>query len=97
MIANRQSVECRDVGNRQYIKYAGDYSMRGVGETRSLTILLPGLKDPITIAIQRDLPAGRFWGWDGDEDRPTLDPSIQSQDGEIEWHGYLRKGRLESV
>lgn len=29
------------------------------------------------------------WGWNGDEQRPTLAPSINHVD---HWHGYLRDG-----
>jgi Family of unknown function (DUF6527) len=42
------------------------------------------------------------WGWDGNRERPTLDPSIHHQYGtgpggalETHWHGYLRAGMWE--
>jgi hypothetical protein len=31
------------------------------------------------------------WTWDGDEERPTLSPSILRTDG-CKWHGYLKSG-----
>ena len=34
------------------------------------------------------------WGWDGDIDSPTLNPSIDCKCGENGWHGYLKKGEL---
>ncbi len=33
------------------------------------------------------------WTWDGNQERPTLSPSIHCVD---HWHGYLRAGRFES-
>lgn len=32
------------------------------------------------------------WGWDGNEDRPTVTPSIQIVGG-CRWHGWLRGGQ----
>ena len=41
---------------------------------------------------------GNVNGWDGDEETPTLHPSIliKSKD-RLGWHGYLEKGKLRSV
>lgn len=36
-----------------------------------------------------------YWVWDGDEDAPTLSPSIKCLASG--WHGFLRRGRLEEV
>lgn len=41
------------------------------------------------------------WHWDGDEQRPTLSPSILQRDdeptpGRVGWHGFLQAGRLVS-
>jgi hypothetical protein len=33
------------------------------------------------------------WGWDGNEDEPTLTPSIHCHD---HWHGFLTKGQFIS-
>ena len=44
---------------------------------------------------------GPSWQWDGDEERPTLTPSIGlgpwATDPARGWHGYLRAGRWEGV
>lgn len=38
-----------------------------------------------------------LWWWDGNEDRPTLKPSIAcGPPEERDWHGYLTAGRLEA-
>ena len=39
---------------------------------------------------------GEVNGWDGDEERPTLNPSI-SHPYPGGWHGYIRAGSLETV
>ena len=44
-----------------------------------------------------ETPDGPVWGWDGDLERPTLTPSINSEGGPgpwYKWHGYLRAGEL---
>jgi hypothetical protein len=38
-------------------------------------------------------PSGAVWGWDGNEDSPTLAPSIDCKE---RWHGHLVAGRLQS-
>jgi len=35
------------------------------------------------------------WGWNGDQDKPTLTPSIQHRDL-CEWHGWLKDGQFKS-
>lgn len=36
-----------------------------------------------------------LWDWNGDEDKPTLTPSIQRTAG-CRWHGYLTDGVFRS-
>ena len=37
----------------------------------------------------------QVWGWDGNEDKPTLTPSIHVFEGERTiWHGYATAGEL---
>ena len=46
------------------------------------------------IEVQKGSPGGpRIWGWDGNEDKPTLTPSINAPG---QWHGFLTNGRLVS-
>lgn len=38
---------------------------------------------------------GTYWWWNGDEEKPTLEPSIgvyNSQVDEYDWHGFLTEG-----
>lgn len=39
---------------------------------------------------------GYGWEWDGNEQDPTLTPSIQATTG-CRWHGYLKKGKWEKA
>lgn len=63
---------------------------------RILYIWLPGSSGPdaLRVTTSKTEPAtdARLWWWDGNEEAPTLDPSIAPPG----WHGYLRAGRLES-
>lgn len=34
---------------------------------------------------------GKYWGWDGNEESPTLTPSIHAIG---HWHGWIRSGML---
>ena len=51
----------------------------------------------IYIAIGNKLDG--YWLWDGNEDAPTLAPSIWSKTeyGGCGWHGFLTKGRWTNV
>ena len=55
------------------------------------------------ITVQRrpapgEVTAGnKHWDWDGNEEKPTLSPSIAcGHEGERDWHGYMKAGRLEA-
>jgi len=58
-------------------------------------VWLPGAPGPDALRIARG-PAPdkeRWWGWDGNEDKPTLTPSILDPG---HWHGYLTAGFFRS-
>lgn len=62
---------------------------------RYLYLCLPGESQMTAIEVRLGGPGGdRVWGWDGNEDKPTVEPSIHWVG---HWHGFLRQGRLESV
>lgn len=73
----------------------GDFSWGEEHEgKRYLYLCLPGEKSMDAIKVQRGAPGGnRVWGWDGNEERPTIEPSIHYIE---HWHGWLRAGRLVS-
>jgi len=94
---NTQSIDCRKVkygtGDDEGITKPGDFCFDDT--FTHIYIWLPGMSGPDAIPIQKG-PAGgpRVWGWDGNEEKPTLTPSIHAPD---QWHGYLRAGKLVSV
>lgn len=58
------------------------------------------LKNKYYIPFGKDIPSdGRegdsfaIWSWDGDEDDPTLEPSINLED----FHGHIRNGKFVPV
>jgi hypothetical protein len=94
---NTESCDCRrvnelndgDFGTRGDFFFRGDY----------LHLVLPD-GTHICIAVTKDgarpanVPASRpCWKWDGNEEKPTLTPSIHTID---HWHGHLTAGRLVS-
>jgi hypothetical protein len=42
---------------------------------------------------------GFGWTWDGNEEAPTLSPSVDCrvEDGGCGWHGWIRAGKLEGA
>lgn len=62
------------------------------------TVVLPGgqlCSIPLRPVPQTGRPVngGHSWEWDGNEDKPTLMPSINSV---RYWHGWVRAGRMVS-
>jgi hypothetical protein len=64
---------------------------------RYLYIRIPGTPaygfDALRCFRGADRGIEREWAWDGNEEKPTLTPSILNPDS---WHGHLVAGRLES-
>jgi hypothetical protein len=77
--------------------FAWDFDSEKLGgkqgaQTAFIYLCLPGEKNLTAVEVTRGAPGGnRVWGWDGNEDKPTLTPSIHAVGS---WHGYLRAGRL---
>ena len=93
---NTESIDCRKVANFEALERPGDFYFQRVdgmsGET-CLHIMIPDGAF-ICIGVQRGGPGGpKVWGWDGNEERPTIQPSILCTG---HWHGYLEAGRLRS-
>lgn len=47
------------------------------------------------LPIRPQQAPGPSWEWDGNRERPTLNPSVL-QVGGCQWHGWLRNGVWES-
>lgn len=65
------------------------------GEIRYLYLCFPGDTSAGALRCFKGPDRGieREWAWDGNEDKPTLRPSLLNPG---QWHGYLTAGRLES-
>ena len=89
---NTESIPTRKVAFGKMAQ-PGDFCFSEERDT--LYIWLPGVSGPdaLQIRIGPTPDAPRVWGWDGNEDRPTLQPSILDPG---KWHGYLKSGFLES-
>lgn len=64
---------------------------------RRVHLWLPGFDSKVILPIiAGPTREGPIWGWNVDEDKPTLMPSIRSSQGEgrAGWHGHLAHGDL---
>jgi hypothetical protein len=97
---NTESLDMRRVGDIDAVfkGAAGDYCIRDATAGQSFKYIcmrLPGgslCNIPIGPAPKE---AGAAWDWNGDEDKPTLNPSVFHH-GNPEWHGFIRDGRMVS-
>jgi hypothetical protein len=84
------------------LREIGDFNWRFIpvvedGRVQGMQIVMPTGEQTWLPVVRGPAPADRaVWGWDGDLDRPTLEPSILDSAQVPKWHGYLRAGRLES-
>lgn len=64
-------------------------------DTRFIYVHVPGDTAPSALSCFKGADRGieREWGWDGNEEKPTLTPSILNQGV---WHGHMVAGRLVS-
>lgn len=125
MSINRDSCDCRRVdlageewftqGAARKLERPGDFAwIYGNGpasDPTDLVLFIPGNEGGsiAPIPVVRGPHENDRWGWNGNEDRPNLAPSIwrnapsKAADGitEIhhrnEWHGHLWDGRLVST
>lgn len=57
-------------------------------------IQIEPVPDPIKERIKHgNPPKAHTWSWDGNEEKPTISPSVWLKG---RWHGYFRAGRMES-
>lgn len=92
---SRESCKARRVINRDAVEEKGDFVFIEVEGGLSLFTILPsGIC--ICIPVVKGPPTGTGrgpWGWDGNEDAPTITPSIWTKG---HWHGYLTAGEFRS-
>jgi hypothetical protein len=53
-----------------------------------------GCRIPLRPLVDQKINRGHSWEWDGNEDKPTLTPSINAKGC---WHGYVRACRMVSA
>lgn len=98
MAENRESVDGRRVADFDAQTRAGDFWFDADGDPRYIHIRLPGdcyiaIRVSETGKPNPNDGRGPVWKWDGNLDRPTLEPSIHAVG---HWHGHLRAGRFVS-
>lgn len=92
-------VSMRRVASTGDVDNVGEFAWGSAGGVRHILIALPQPKpDAPNDYIINYLPVvkggntpGKHWGWDGNEDIPTLTPSIHCLG---HWHGWVRSGAL---
>jgi hypothetical protein len=108
--------QARLVPSMNAIRLQGDYSVTSRGramcgsaviELFEIAMLLPGHERPSGIIVRKvdDIVragqvADHIWNWNGNSDRPTVNPEIFSrdvQDGAKPWRGYLLNGQFIAV
>lgn len=67
-------------------------------EVRKIAMMLPGphlCSIPLrpVPATESQINGGHSWQFDGNEEKPTLHPSVNSVGS---WHGWIRAGRMVS-
>lgn len=63
-------------------------------------VILPILCNVTGKFFKAEATGRPFWNWDGNEEQPTLTPSILVHgvpEWNTGWHGFLRAGKLETV
>ncbi|HPA21469.1 MAG TPA: DUF6527 family protein [Verrucomicrobiae bacterium] len=72
------------------------YSLCAPGEATHVLLSVPG-PFPNRILPVRGHYTGRepSWEWNGDTDRPTLNPSILTWSDQARCHSYVRDGRVQ--
>ena len=69
------------------------------GSIRCLAVILPGEHATAFLPVEpcpEWLNGGVHWEWNGNEDAPTLTPSVDSSKTGG-WHGFIRAGVMKGV
>lgn len=81
---------------KEDIQNPGDFLIINNGEVTYFKYLCPcgGCDFPVHIP----LTGPGAWNWDGNEEKPTIKPSILHKghnDGKCNWHGYMTNGEFK--
>lgn len=91
--------ECSEPGDFAWLIEANDGD-RSAGDDEVPTHIW--LAEPFGLScrlpVQLGRNAGRGWEWDGNRERPTLSPSLDTNNGAgARWHGWLFAGELHDA
>ena len=90
-----QDVKANRVADYEHAKNPGDFFIIIEGEHHRLHFLCPcGCGQLGGVNINQADP--HAWRWDGNEEAPTISPSILFLDG-CKWHGYLKGGVFKTA
>ncbi len=102
-MANRESVNAKRVQSFDEADQVGPgaFLWEVTADRRCILFMLPGETFLRTVQVAKGPPQNEnVWGWDGNEDSPTLRPSLDAKDIKTckasVWHGYLTDGRFVS-
>lgn len=75
----------------------GGYDPCSAQEATHVLLNMPGPIPTVILPIHRksDGSNGPGWSWDGDVDKPTLEPSLLSRCGDIVCHSFVRNGVVQ--
>ena len=103
---NTSSYDCHrkpDNCDPSELKQIGDFNWRFLphldnGRILGMAIVMPNVKgngkQTYLRVVLGPAPAEKIiWGWDGNLDKPTLEPSLLDEN---QWHGHMKAGRLVS-
>lgn len=94
--ANRKATadECREIGDFVWSEERDCLYIVLPNATGKPALDSKGEAALDAIRVSRGAACGpRVWGWDGNEDAPTLQPSLHWLNN---WHGFLQQGVLKS-
>lgn len=94
-----EPISMQRVTDEGEIDARGQFAWKFEGDARYLVFAEPNARtgNPesymlAAIPVRQELnETGKHWGWDGNEDKPTLTPSVHSIG---HWHGWVRDGVL---
>jgi len=93
MPLKRRHSELSEAGDFCYYETSGVMPARD-DQIAGMIIRCPGCNVESAVSFH---PEDRVhWEWDGDREKPTLSPSLNSV-GCCGWHGWLREGQWVSV
>ena len=93
---NHKPYEMRRRSSSKGITGVGDFTWRFVGgDQRVLVVAIPAVSRPGWLlsewTINHRNESNAQWQWNGNEERPTLAPSLHAVGI---WHGHVREGKL---